>query len=182
MQPEVARYLSGLFAGCASVLNAGGGSGGLEMAGVVNADLDHRALSRDPKRGIQADLSSPLPFKDETFDGILAKDIIEHLPDASDLMIELHRLAKPGAKLVVFTPRAIARAVWADYTHVRGFTESALTNLLDDTGWSVEVIRRFGGVPGAGRLKMVGAIPYILRVPGIGHWWGTNWQAVARRR
>lgn len=51
-------------------------------------------------------LAGPLPFPDETFDGVLASHFFEHF-DAQDglkLMIECRRILKPGGVLLVSVP------------------------------------------------------------------------------
>jgi SAM-dependent methyltransferase len=101
--------------------------------------------------------------------------------DPRPLLVELRRVTRPGGRLVVVTPRDVPRAVWADYTHVRGFSRAALQSLLRDTGWTPSRLHRMGPVPLAGRLGVEHVIPKILSVPGIGHYFGTNWQAVAHR-
>jgi ubiquinone/menaquinone biosynthesis C-methylase UbiE len=122
-----------------------------------------------------------LPFRDRSFDGILAKDIIEHLESPQDLIREAGRVSQTGAILVLTTPRAVPRAVWADYTHIRGFTRSALASLLTDSGWTNVSIRRHGAVPLMGRLNLVKHIPTLLSIPVVGHRFGTNWIVVANR-
>ena len=111
----------------------------------------------------------------------MAKDIIEHLPNPLFAMQEIHRVTSPKGRLVVFVPRALARAVWADYTHARGFTKKSVIRLLEDSGWEVTFIRKFGAVPLAARLGFVSFIPTLLRIPGLGHYLGTNWFVIATR-
>lgn len=53
----------------------------------------------------------PYPFKDSSFDFVLASHIIEHLDKPFVVMQELHRIMRPGARLVVKVPH------WS-----RGFT------------------------------------------------------------
>jgi ubiquinone/menaquinone biosynthesis C-methylase UbiE len=57
-----------------------------------------------------------LPFASELFDGILAKDVLEHVRDVSVVLCKMRRVSRPGAKLVGTLPRAVPRAVWADPT------------------------------------------------------------------
>lgn len=179
--PPVSEYFSNLFREQSRLLDVGCGSGTLLHSTTTGMDLDLHALRLNPVAVLQADVSSPLPFKGEIFDGILAKDIIEHLQTPKDLLVELRRVALHGCKLVIVTPRAVGRAVWADYTHVRGFTKGALTRLLLDSGWQPTRIRRMGGFPLAGRLHLTPFLPQIMSVPGLGHYFGTNWQAIAVR-
>ena len=45
-----------------------------------------------------------LPFKDGTFDGLFAGEILEHLPDPAAGLAEWNRVQKPGGTLIVTTP------------------------------------------------------------------------------
>ena len=179
-QAAVAAYYRRLLEGAHPVLDVGCGKGDFLGAGWVGADRDLDAL-RGQARVTQVDVTVGLPFRDSSFGGFLLKDVVEHLNDPRGLLAEAHRVAKPGAKLVLVTPRAVPRAVWADYTHMRGFTKDALKSLLADSGWRVSRIARMGAVPLAGRLDFVEAIPILLAIPGVGHYFGTNWQALAHR-
>jgi len=176
----VAAYYRRLLDGSTPVLDIGCGKGDFLGVGWVGADYDLSSL-RGLARVVQIDVTRGLPFRDDSFGGILAKDLVEHLVDPRGLLTEAHRVATPGARLVLVTPRAIPRAVWGDYTHVRGFTKDALRSLLADSGWNVARISRMGAVPLAGRLNLVAALPVLLAVPGLGHYFGTNWQVLARR-
>lgn len=53
-------------------------------------------------------LSGPLPFADETFDGILASHFFEHFDcmDALAIMLDCKRILKPGGTLLVSVPDA----------------------------------------------------------------------------
>ena len=46
-----------------------------------------------------------LPFDDETFDRVVAAEVLEHLPDDARAMAELHRVLKPGGTIAVTVPR-----------------------------------------------------------------------------
>jgi SAM-dependent methyltransferase len=180
MQAPVASYYRGLFEGRRRVLDVGCGRGDVLGKGWVGADYDLVSL-RGRGRVVQADVAQGLPFKNGAFAGILVKDLVEHLADPRGLLAEAYRVAEPGARLVLVTPRAIPRAVWADYTHIRGFTKRALIELLADSGWQVSKICRMGAVPLAGRLGFVTALPTLLSIPGVGHYFGTNWQVLGNR-
>jgi SAM-dependent methyltransferase len=166
------------------LLNLGAGSTRFD-------DGDRRAVGVDIDRffrpdgiGAAADAAA-LPFRDESFDGALLKDVIEHVADPIGVASEVARVCRPGARILVTTPRAIARAVWADPTHIRGFTASALVTVLDKAGWEpLGEPRRIGGLPGAGRLGLEAHLERLMAIPGLGHWYGTNWivEAKLRRR
>jgi SAM-dependent methyltransferase len=177
----VTRYYARLLSDFEPILDVGCGRGDYLVAGSFGLDLDFSSL-RGLSRVAQADLAQDLPFGDGVFGGILAKDVIEHVVDPRHLLGELHRIAKHGARLVVVTPRAIPRAVWGDYTHLRGFTKQAILRLLDDTGWHAQSVLRMGAMPLAGRVNALRVLPTVLRIPGIGHYFGTNWQVLARYR
>ncbi len=46
-----------------------------------------------------------LPFPDDTFDRIIAAEVLEHLPEDSRAMAELFRVLKPGGLIAVTVPR-----------------------------------------------------------------------------
>jgi len=49
-----------------------------------------------------------MPFKDETFDVVLARAILHHVPDNLDLALkEIHRILKPGGQILVEEPGSL---------------------------------------------------------------------------
>jgi SAM-dependent methyltransferase len=65
-----------------------------------------------------------LPFADESFDRVIAAEILEHLPEDSLAMTELFRVLKPGGLIAVTVPRwGPEKVCWAlsdDYHEVEG--------------------------------------------------------------
>lgn len=59
----------------------------------------------------------PYPFEENTFDAIYATHVLEHLDSILKAMEEIHRIAKPDAKVVVVTPHYSDNASWTDITH-----------------------------------------------------------------
>lgn len=77
--------------------------------------IDRVAL---PGVDIVHDLNSfPYPFDDGSFDEIHITHVIEHLDSITRTMEEIHRLAKPGAKVVIITPHYSDLQSWNDPTH-----------------------------------------------------------------
>jgi len=61
----------------------------------------------------------PWPWQDETFDELLAQDIVEHFPDTIAFMNECHRILSPGGTVFIRTPSYDAAFAWTDPTHVK---------------------------------------------------------------
>jgi SAM-dependent methyltransferase len=166
------------------ILNVGSGFTNLESSfqTVVNVDLDPEVLPASAL-GVAAD-AAKLPFSSGAFDGAILKDILEHVPDPVLTLTELARVTRGGASLVLTVPRAIPRAVWADPTHLRGFTKRSIRWTLEMGGWDVQGrVDRIGSIPGAGRVPLLLEHAHrILRLPGLGHRLGTNWLVMASRK
>lgn len=60
-------------------------------------------LDRIPLHG-GVDLSKPLPFEDASFDGVIATEVLEHLPNHSAIVAEVSRILKPGGVFIFTTP------------------------------------------------------------------------------
>jgi SAM-dependent methyltransferase len=82
-----------------------------------------------------------LPFPDNTFDRIIAAEVLEHIPDDQAAMAELARVLKPGGTLAVTVPAWLAeRICWAitdeyhapfvEGGHLRIYTEAGLRSQL----------------------------------------------------
>jgi ubiquinone/menaquinone biosynthesis C-methylase UbiE len=97
-----------------SVLDAGTGEGFLfsvlpNSTRRVGADISHTALRIAQTRSyhnvqwLHADICA-LPYASDTFDKIVCSEVIEHIPEPSKLILELHRVLKPGGRLVMTIP------------------------------------------------------------------------------
>jgi ubiquinone/menaquinone biosynthesis C-methylase UbiE len=122
-----------------------------------------------------------LPFRDEVFDAIVAKDVLEHLVKPWLIVAEMHRVLRKGGRVIASVPMARASAVWDDYTHVRGFTRAALRALFEDHGFLAQKPMPMGGVPFAGRVGLVRRLPQILSVPPLGRLFGSSYMIVATK-
>jgi SAM-dependent methyltransferase len=189
LRPELARRYFRLIAPAQTVLDLGCGTGelgryapdGTHMHGV---DIDPGAveLASRFENAVCLDLESErLPYPDATFEAVVAKDVFEHVADAGRVAAEVSRVLAPGGRILASVIMAKPRAVWSDYTHVRGFTKRSAAMLLADTGLVVDGIWRMGPVPLSNRLNLMDVVPHILRLPGPSQLWATSWELLAHR-
>lgn len=89
------------------------GCGNRRLAGFVGVDR-YVCDGAD----VLADLSKTLPFRDSSADEILLDNVIEHIADIPELMAELVRVGRHGARIVMLTPHFTALSSWKDPTHI----------------------------------------------------------------
>lgn len=190
MHPQLAARYYRAFAGARSILDLGCGTGAFGQyrpnsdTVVYGVDADPGAIrhAMEFEEAVCIDLEgSALPYPDATFDGVLAKDIFEHVRDPGRLMAEAERVLKPNGVIVVSVVMAKPARVWADYTHVRGFTRNAAMMLLRDAGFVVEAVWKMGPVPGARRFGLIPLVPTLLSFPFFDRIWASSWELTGRK-
>jgi ubiquinone/menaquinone biosynthesis C-methylase UbiE len=68
---------------------------------------------------------------DNTFDYVVSFQVIEHIEDDQLFVKEIHRVLKPGGKVIITTPNiklSLTRNPW----HVREYTADGLARLMDN--------------------------------------------------
>lgn len=115
------------FAASAKVFNIGCGSQrykhvtGIDRVKSPGADIIH-------------DLNVfPWPIADSTADVILAFHVLEHVNDLPRVMEEIHRISKPGARIVIEVPYFRSVLAYQDPTHRRFFTTRTLDYFCPNT-------------------------------------------------
>ncbi|MDQ2717478.1 MAG: class I SAM-dependent methyltransferase [Chloroflexota bacterium] len=63
-----------------------------------------------------------IPFPDNTFTGVYAHHVLEHIRNLPAALTELHRVCKSGALIEVIVPYYTCVGAFGDPTHVRFFT------------------------------------------------------------
>jgi SAM-dependent methyltransferase len=83
-----------------------------------------------------------LPFRDGTFDTLLAVEVLEHVPDPSLCVAEFARVLEPGGRLLLTVPFTAARhQLPFDYAR---FTAEGVALLLERHGFQIERLSQRG--------------------------------------
>lgn len=103
------------------------GCGTAKTPGAVGLDI-----SADTDADIVHDLDEfPYPIEDNSFEEILAQDVIEHVAEPIRVFEELHRIATPGAKVQLRTPHFSSVLAYSDPTHRHYFSTMAIRSLAE---------------------------------------------------
>lgn len=74
-----------------------------------------------------------IPFKDSSFDTVIATEVLEHLENPSETLNQMKRVAKPGGLLICSVPNESMTKEECD-EHLHDFTSESLTNLVKELG------------------------------------------------
>jgi SAM-dependent methyltransferase len=127
------------------ILDAGCGTGGNlvefgPLGTVTGVDTSQEALQFCRRRGIETVLNARvevLPFATDSFDLVLATDVLEHVKDDRAALRELRRVAAPSGRLLATVPAY--PWLWSqhdvDYHHYRRYTLRQLERRVRECGW-----------------------------------------------
>lgn len=117
----------------------------------VGADIDEEALHATDGllRPCLADLWKAFPFRSDSFDLVVAGEIVEHVPFPDAFIDEARRVLRPGGRIVGSVPNAFrlknriafASGRWfeVDPTHLRQFSPHMLYELLSSRFERIEI-------------------------------------------
>lgn len=131
------------------ILNVGCGTGGtiktLEKYGIVtNIDTSKEALKYMKLSGHDGILiNTPvLPFKDESFDVVVALDVLEHIENDQTALLEWRRVLKESGKVLITVPAY--QWLWSGHDeslhHWRRYTTSKLRWDLDKVSFNANKV------------------------------------------
>jgi SAM-dependent methyltransferase len=187
-QPGYWRDVTRHFDAGARMLDIGCGSGWLgdhfgDYTGIDGNPEAVAAAAARNRRVLLGTVEQPLPFEDEQFDGVVLKDLLEHVSDPVSVVREARRVLRAGGRVFASSPDA-QRWVWDDYTHRRPFTRKAFRLLFADQGFEIERLGYEAVMPGTsivsrwgGRDRRPPALVAAARLPLVRR----NVWALARR-
>jgi SAM-dependent methyltransferase len=182
------------------ILDVGCGTGAnLQMLSQFGAaagvDVSAEALDFCRARGlvdVKQGAAEHIPFADASFDLVTGLDVVEHLDDDIGGLREMHRVLRPGGRVVLFVPAF--KFLWGvqdDISHHRRrYTLPELKQKLSEAGLTVErasyanitffvpiligraLMRLTGLRPASENNLTIGALNGLLgRILGAESWW-----------
>lgn len=132
-------------------------------------DISTSAGSRCPNAVFkQSDLEKDgLPFKDNYFDFVFSKSVIEHFHFPERLIKEIHRVLKPGGIVVTMCPdwETNFKTYFEDYTHRTPFMLSSLHDIHEIHGFKNIHTEKFLQLPVLwGPMKFLKPLAFATRV------------------
>lgn len=89
------------------------GCGAVKKEGYINVDWKSQVSPE-----IVHDLNQiPYPFGDNEIDLVEASHILEHLDRPFDVMVDIHRILKPGGRLIIKVPHFSRGFTHSEHTH-----------------------------------------------------------------
>lgn len=146
------------------ILDIGCGDGNfvyhLQQLGYVNAmgvDVSQEQIDMGTRLGIKnlhcADLLTFLSDNREAFDVIIAKDVIEHFTrnEVFEILPLVNKNIKLGGRFIMQVPNGqgmfYTSIFYGDYTHEMAYTESSISQVMLNTGFSKTKCFPTGPIP-----------------------------------
>ncbi|KUG06090.1 class I SAM-dependent methyltransferase [Solirubrum puertoriconensis] len=121
------------------------------FSNITGIDISPRAIELAHRRGLPNSFAmdaTKLDFADESFDIIIASDVLEHIEDEAQALREWHRVLRPGGRLIVFVPAF--SMLWSQHDvvnhHFRRYTRETLLTALRQGAFSISRSSYWNGV------------------------------------
>jgi ubiquinone/menaquinone biosynthesis C-methylase UbiE len=108
------------------------GCGGRKLSGSTGMDI----LALPGVDVVHSFNNAPWPFPDSHFDLVFMNHALEHVADIVAVMNEVHRILRPGGRLVVQVPYFRCIDAYTDPTHTHFFTAGTLDYFVAHSGLS----------------------------------------------
>lgn len=86
-----------------------------------------------------ANLEEQFPELVGTFDTVFALNVVEHIDDHRQALLNAHKMLKPGGRVIILVPafQQLYNSFDEQLGHYRRYTDKSLRNLLEETGFEV---------------------------------------------
>jgi SAM-dependent methyltransferase len=119
------------------------GEAGYDAASGI--DISSEAIAQAKQRGlntVQQMDAAQLEFADQSFDLVIASDVLEHIEQDRAAILEWKRVLKPGGSLLIFVPAF--DLLWSRHDeanhHIRRYSASRLRRIIGDAELAIERI------------------------------------------
>jgi len=135
-------------------------------------DVDEEAIGYCHERGlidVRLGAAEKLPFADGAFDLVTALDVLEYLVYDVAALREMHRVLRPGGRLLMTVPAH--RFLWGDQDevnlHKRRYVAAEIRDRLIAAGFDVERVSYINAFlfPPIATLRLVRRLKHRLRPP-----------------
>jgi SAM-dependent methyltransferase len=131
LYPCISRYLKG------RVLDVGCGIGDFlsYRNHTIGVDINPFTVTFCKDRGYKAHLINGgyFPFPEESFDGAIMDNVLEHISDPKSILVSVHRVLRHGGIFIVGVPGI--KGYNSDYDHKIFYDENTLIKILEDSGF-----------------------------------------------
>ncbi|GGF64461.1 methyltransferase [Terasakiella brassicae] len=114
------------------------------FSNIQGLDFSEHAIAFCHAKGLPAVTKGDIcavPFENDSFDLVVATDILEHVDDDKTALKEIYRILKPGGHALITVPMFMS--LWGlqdDISlHKRRYNKSEITNLIKAAPFSVQV-------------------------------------------
>lgn len=139
------------------ILDLGCGRGeflrGFIRCGLNGYGVDQSLLAKTifPEAEIsQSDLEkAPLPYRDNSFDVVFSKSVLEHFYYPEKLVQQIRRVLNPGGLVITMVPdwQSVYKTFYEDYTHRSPFTYTSLRDIFIINGFDNVQVEKFKQLP-----------------------------------
>lgn len=130
---------------------------------LIHNALVYHTLDARPRREVDfvADIQRMTVVPSECYDTALCFEVLEHVPDTQEALREIHRVLKPGGRLIFSVP-FLSRLHELPHDYYR-FTANGIAYLLEGTGFTLEEIVVRGG--------LIAFLGHQLSTTVVSFWW-----------